>query len=73
MSYSIHSTLRDLLSNDAAKAVLEKHMPGATSHPDLQMAMSLTLMQVSHYPEAAQAGLNAEKLLAIEAELKSLG
>ena len=34
MSYSIHSTLRDLLSDEQAKAILERHLPGASSHPD---------------------------------------
>ena len=72
MSYSIHSTLRDLLSDEQAKAVLERHLPGASSHPDLPMAMHMTLMQISYYPEAVQAGVTQEKLLAIDAELKSL-
>ena len=43
MSYSIHSTLRDLLSDEQAKAILERHLPGASSHPDLPMAMQMTL------------------------------
>ena len=72
MSYSIHSTLQDLLRSEQAKAVLEKHLPGASAHPDLPMAMHMTLMQISYYPEAAKAGVTAEKLLAIDAELKSL-
>lgn len=73
MSYSIHSTLQDILSHERAKAVLEKHMPGASSHPDLPMAMHLTLQQISYYPEAVDAGLSQEKLQAIDAELKALG
>ena len=73
MSYSIHSTLQELLSNEQAKAVLERHLPGATSHPDLPMALHMTLQQISYYPEAVQAGVTQEKLLAIDADLKSLG
>ncbi len=73
MSYSIHSTLQEILSDERAKAVLEKHMPGASSHPDLPMAMQLTLQQISYYPEAVEAGLSQDKLLAIDAELKALG
>ncbi len=73
MPYSIQSTLQELLSNEQAKAVIEKHMPGASSHPDLPMAMHMTLQQISYYPEAAQAGLTQDKLQAIEAELKLLG
>ena len=73
MPYSIQSTLQELLSNEQAKAVIERHMPGASSHPDLPMAMHMTLQQISYYPEAAQAGLSPEKLQAIDAELKLLG
>ena len=73
MSYSIHSTLQELLSNEQAKAVLERHLPGATSHPDLPMALHMTLQQISYYPEAVQAGVTQEKLLTIDADLKSLG
>ncbi len=73
MPYSIQSTLQELLSNEQAKAVIEKHMPGASSHPDLPMAMHMTLQQISYYPEAVQAGLTQDKLQAIDAELKQLG
>jgi len=73
MPYSIQSTLQELLSNDQAKAVIEKHMPGASTHPDLPMAMHMTLQQISYYPEAVQAGLTQDKLQAIDAELKQLG
>ena len=73
MSYSIHSTLQDLLSNEEAKAILDKHLPGASTHPDLPMAMHMTLQQISYYPEAADAGLSQEKLQAIDADLKALG
>ncbi|MCY4117009.1 MAG: hypothetical protein OXF55_08955 [Caldilineaceae bacterium] len=73
MPYSIQSTLQELLSNEQAKAVIEKHMPGASTHPDLPMAMHMTLQQISYYPEAVQAGLSQDKLQAIDAELKQLG
>ena len=73
MSYSIHSTIQELLSNMQAKAVLERHLPGTSSHPDLPMAMHMTLLQISYYPEAVQAGVTQEKLQTIDAELKALG
>lgn len=73
MPYSIQSTLQELLSNEQTKAVIEKYMPGASSHPDLPMAMHMTLQQISYYPEAVQAGLTQDKLQAIDAELKQLG
>lgn len=72
MSYSIHSTLRELLANDRAKAILETYIPGSTSHPDLPMALHMTLREISYYPEAAQAGLTPERLETIDAELKKI-
>ena len=73
MSYSIHSTIQELLSNEQAKAVVEKHLPGTSSHPDLPMAMHMTLQQISYFPEAVQAGITQETLQAIDADLKALG
>ena len=37
------------------------------------MAMHMTLLQISYYPEAVQAGVTQEKLQTIDAELKALG
>lgn len=72
MALSAHSTLREILANQQAKAVLEKHLPGATAHPDLPMALHMSLREASFYPEAAQAGLTQEKLQAIDSDLKAL-
>ena len=73
MPYSIQSTLQDILNNEQAKAILEKHLPGATAHPDLHMGMHMTLQQISYYQEAVQLGVTQETLQAIDADLKSLG
>jgi hypothetical protein len=40
MSCSIESTVRDLLDNDATKAIIEQHLPGITFHPQLDMALA---------------------------------
>ena len=72
MSYSVHSTLGALMSSELAKAILEKHMPGISSHPDLPKGMHMTLMQISFYPEAVKAGLTTEKLKEIDSDLKSI-
>lgn len=72
MPLSTRSTIRDLIANPEAKAVLEKHLPGASSHPDLPQALYMSLQEVMYYPEAAQAGLTKEKLEAIDADLQTL-
>ncbi len=69
MPYSLNSTVRELLNDEAARAVVEKHLPGAAKHPDLPMAMHMSLREVSYYPES---GLTPAKLKQIEEELKQL-
>lgn len=73
MGLSTSSRIRDLINDERAKAILQKHLPGATNHPQLGEAMYMTLKEVSYYPEARQAGLTKEKLAAIDEELKALG
>ncbi len=73
MAFSINSTIKDLLADERAKAVVEKHVPGASRHPQIYEVYYETLKSVSYYPEAAAAGLTREKLEAIDAELKALG
>jgi len=70
MTFGAHSTIRQLLANEAAKAIIEKHLPGATNHPQLDMALDMTLREVATYPEA---NISAEKLKAIVADLEQLG
>lgn len=72
MSLSSKSPIRDLITNPEAKAILEKHLPGASRHPDLPQALYMSLREVMYYPEAASAGLTKEKLEAIDADLQGL-
>jgi hypothetical protein len=66
MAYGANSTIGAILANPAAKAVLEKHVPGASVHPLLDKALGMTLREVTSYPEA---DLSAEKFHAIVADL----
>ncbi len=66
-SFNLDSPLKDLFDNPAARAVLEKHIPEVLSAPEISMAMGMSLNQVA--PFAAEV-LTAEKLKAIEADLK---
>jgi hypothetical protein len=70
MAFNIYSTIRDLLNDERAKAVLEKHLPGASNHPRLPEAMYMSLGEVAGYPEA---GISADKLQAILADLAQIG
>ncbi len=69
MSFSIESKLGDLLDNEATKAILEKHMPGISTHPQIGMGRGFALSMVAKF----SGGLITEELLAkVEAELKAL-
>ena len=51
MAFTTDSSIGDLLDNDAAKAVLLKHMPGIADHPQIGMAkaMGLSLKEVAGF------------------------
>lgn len=69
MAFNIYSTIRQLLADERAKALIEKHIPGATTHPQLPEAMHMTLGEVSSYPES---GLTPDKLRALLEDLARL-
>lgn len=51
MAFSTDSSIGDLLDDDAAKAVLIRHMPGIADHPQIGMAktMGLSLKAVAGF------------------------
>ncbi len=69
MSFDSKTTVRELMENDQTKAIVEKHLPGASSHPLLSQAWYMTLREVSMYPEA---GMTADKYRAILDDLAAL-
>jgi len=66
---SINSTLRRILSDERAKAILEKYQPGATSHPQMGQAMGMSLRQIASY---SQGRITDEILKAMDEELSKL-
>jgi hypothetical protein len=64
-----NTIIADLLANDAAKAVLERHLPGFSQHPQISMAARMTLRAVQGF---APQQLTNERLDAIDAELAAL-
>lgn len=69
MAFTANSTVREVIENDQARAVLDKHVPGASNHPLLPQAMYMTLREVSMYPES---GMTADKYRAILADLAEI-
>jgi para-nitrobenzyl esterase len=69
-TYSVEdSTIGDLLDDPAAKAVLDKDLPGFASNPQIDMARSMTLKQIQQY---AADQLTDAKLAVVQADLNKL-
>jgi beta-glucosidase len=52
MSFTENSKLEELLANEAATAVLEKHLPGISTNPMANMGKGFTLKQLGAIPQA---------------------
>ena len=63
------TTIGTLVDDAAAKAVLEKHLPGFSSNPQLEMARGMTLKQIQGF---APDMIKDEVLAKIDADLAKL-
>lgn len=68
--YNVEQTdIGTLLDDPAAKAVIDKHLPGFSSNPQLDMARSMTLKTVQQY---SPDSLTDKALNDIQADLAKL-
>ena len=70
MAFDANSTIKEIMENDEAKAVVEKHMPGASEHPLLPQAWYMTLREVSMYPESGMTPNRYQSILADLADVE---
>ena len=70
MAFDEDSKIRDIIADERARAILDKHLPGASTHPQLSMGLGMSLKEISWY---AESGLTQEKLKALVADLAALG
>ncbi len=68
MAYSKNSRVSDLLENEEAVAILEKHIPGFTSK-DLNMVRKLSLKEIAVYP---QSNISQEQLMGCSHDLEKI-
>ena len=66
---SADSKLGDLLADDAARVVLERNLPGITSHPKIGMGKAFPLRTVANFSGGL---ITPEALQRIDAELREL-
>lgn len=69
-AYSIESTVRDLLDNNATEAILEEYLPGFSSHPQIAMTRAMSLTAVAKFSGGM---ITDEPLSKIDGALKALG
>lgn len=69
MKFDQNSKVGDLLANAAAKAVVDKHLPGFSTNPMTGMAGGFSLSQLAAFP---QAGVSAETLALIVSDLAAI-
>jgi para-nitrobenzyl esterase len=63
------TTIGDIIDNPAAKAIVEKYLPGFSSHPQIDMARSFTLKAVQSF----RPDMISDELLAkIDADFAAL-
>jgi len=64
---SVETTpVAELMANEKAKAVLEKHIPGIGAHPSYDMFKGMTLVELKPYSEGQ---ITDDTLAAIKSEL----
>jgi len=66
---SVDSTLGRLLADDKAKAVLDKHIPGISSNPQIEQAKGMSLKAIA---AMSQGAITDEILKAIGEDLSKL-
>jgi hypothetical protein len=69
MAFNENSKMKELIASEEAKALLEKYVPGASTHPQLNMIKNFTLKVVAGFP---QAGISPDNYNALVEDLKKL-
>jgi len=69
MEFTLDTTLGTILDNPQAKAILDKQLPGVSTHPLVGMAKGMSLNMILSMPQAAQLGLTKEKAQAVLDEI----
>ncbi len=69
MTFTLDSTIGEIMDNPKARNLIDKHIPGASGNPMLGMVKSWTLNSILSMPQATSAGLSRERVLALLTEI----
>lgn len=73
MTYTMDTTLGELLKNPQVAGILNQYVPGISTNPMVAMVQGMSLNMIVGMPQAAQLGFTKEKAEAILAEANKLG
>ena len=69
MEFTLDTKFGTLLENPQAKAIIDKHLPGVTTNPLVNIVKGMTLKMILAMPQAKQLGLTKEKVEKILLEI----
>jgi hypothetical protein len=67
--FSLDTPIQELYADEAAKAVMDKHIPGLTTIPQYEMIKAISLRQLQPYSDGK---LTDELLAAVDADLAKI-
>jgi hypothetical protein len=71
MAYTLDTKVGELLKDTHAVDVLERHVPGVTRNPMVEMTSEMTIKSLLAMPQAQQYGVTEEKALTILEEINA--
>lgn len=69
MAFTLDTPFGTLLDNPQAKTIVEKYVPGISTHPMVPMVRGMTLNALLSMPQAVQLGITKEKVEGMLAEV----
>jgi hypothetical protein len=71
MAYTVKTKVGEILKDNHAVEILEKHVPGITRNPMLALAKGMTLDDLLAFPQAKQAGITKEMVEKVLVEINA--
>ena len=65
MTYTMDTTLGDLLKDPKVKPLIDQYIPGVADNPMVSMVQGMTLDQIVKNPMADQFGITEDKVQSI--------
>ncbi len=71
MTFTLDSTVGELLNDPVAVELLEKYSPGISTNPMIGFAKGMTLRVLLNFPQVQQNGITEEMALKLLAEIEA--